>query len=150
MAATGTHRDLMVFRIADNECALDVAQTGEIVNMVAITPVPQSPHWLLGAINLRGNVVPVIDLRERVGTHAQPPTIDTPIIIAEHADTGDQFGLVVDEAIELLTVADAQLSRPSNQHSSPYVAQVARLDDRLVLVLDLAAVTEGAVSFIGA
>ena len=70
--------------------------------MVAIAPVPEAPSWLPGVINLRGKVIPVIDLRVRLGLASKPVGINTPIIVAEHE--GQMVGLIADSVTELLTV----------------------------------------------
>lgn len=130
---------LVVFKIEKSEYALPVGNVGEILRMVAIAPVPESPEWLPGVINLRGRVIPVIDLRTRLALPRREATLNTPIIVAEH--DGQMVGLVADSVTELLTVATDSVEPPDSRvgkHNS--VEAVARAGDRLILIFDLARV----------
>jgi len=77
-------RELVVFRLDAGEYALPVANVGEVLRMVAITPVPEAPEWLPGVINLRGRVIPVIDLRRKLHLPEAKVGVKAPIIVAEH------------------------------------------------------------------
>jgi purine-binding chemotaxis protein CheW len=104
--------------------------------MVAITPMPEAPPWFLGLINLRGRVIPVLDLRARLALPPLAPSLDTPIIVAEHG--GRTLGLVADAALEVLSIpatAIEQADVPGSQ-TRP-ISAIARNDDRLILLLDL-------------
>src|SRR5205809_5151739 len=81
-AGSAAATQLVVFRIEKSEYALPVGNVGEILRMVAIAPVPEAPSWLPGVINLRGKVIPVIDLRVRLGLASKPVGINTPIVVA--------------------------------------------------------------------
>src|SRR5262249_18747318 len=81
--APGTPRPtLVVFALADRDSPLPTEDTAEILQMVLVTPVPEVPHWVAGVINLRGRVIPVIDLRTRLGIEPKAPELNTPILIA--------------------------------------------------------------------
>jgi len=130
---------LVVFKIEKSEYALPVGNVGEILRMVAIAPVPEAPEWLPGVINLRGHVIPVIDLRTRLGLPRQPVNLNTPIIVAEHE--GQMVGLVADSVTELLTVSQDSVEPPDSRvGENNSVEGVARADDRLILIFDLARV----------
>src|SRR4051812_47873803 len=94
---------LLVFRLQAREYALPVASVVEVLRMVAVSPLPGSPAWLSGVINLRGHIIPVMDLRLRMGLAAEPIDLTTPLIIAE--SNGQTLGLVVDSAVEVLSAA---------------------------------------------
>jgi purine-binding chemotaxis protein CheW len=130
---------LVVFKIEKSEYALPVGNVGEILRMVAIAPVPEAPEWLPGVINLRGRVIPVIDLRTRLRLTRQEATLNTPIIVAEH--DGQMVGLVADSVTELLTVATGSVEPPDSRvGENSSVEAVARAGDRLILIFDLARV----------
>jgi purine-binding chemotaxis protein CheW len=128
---------LVVFKIEKSEYALPVANVGEILRMVAIAPVPEAPDWLPGVINLRGRVLPVIDLRTRLALPKLPVGINTPIIVAEHE--GRMIGLVADSVTELLTVTLDSVEPPDPRVGAANTVEgVARAGDRLILIFDLA------------
>jgi purine-binding chemotaxis protein CheW len=129
---------LVVFRVEASEYALPVANVGEVLRMVAIAPVPESPTWVLGVINLRGEVIPVIDLRTRLGVPAQAAGLNTPIIVAEHE--GQSVGLVADSVTELISVPLEAIEQPDAQVVG---VAVARSGARLIPVLDLERVCSG-------
>jgi purine-binding chemotaxis protein CheW len=133
---------LVVFRIDKSEYALPVGNVGEILRMVAIAPVPEAPEWLLGVINLRGKVIPVIDLRTRLGLPRVEVGLNTPIIVAE--TEGQMVGLVADSVTELLTVPLGSVEPPDARvGSANAVAAVARAGERLLLIFDLERVCAG-------
>ena len=128
---------LVVFKIEKSEYALPVGNVAEILRMVAIAPVPESPAWLPGVINLRGRVIPVIDLRTRLALPRREATLNTPIIVAEH--DGQMAGLVADSVTELLTVAADSVEPPDSRvGENNSVHAVARAGDRIILIFDLA------------
>jgi purine-binding chemotaxis protein CheW len=133
---------LVVFRIERSEYALPVGNVGEILRMVAISPVPEAPAWLPGVINLRGKVIPVIDLRIRLGLPRVPVGLNTPIIVAE--TEGQMVGLVADSVSELLSVPLDAIEPPDARvGASNAVESVARAGERLILIFDLERVCSG-------
>jgi purine-binding chemotaxis protein CheW len=143
-AATGSVEvtQLVVFRIAGSEYALPVANVGEILRMVAISPVPEAPEWLPGVINLRGRVIPVVDLRTRLGMPSEGAGLNTPIIVAEVE--GQMVGLVADAVTELLTVPLDAVEPPNERvGEANAVESVARAGDRIILIFDLERVCAG-------
>jgi purine-binding chemotaxis protein CheW len=104
--------------------------------------VPEAPEWLSGVINLRGKVVPVIDLRSRLGLERQPVGLGTPIIVAETG--GQSVGLIADSVSELLTVPGDAIEPPDARVGEGNVVDaVARAGERLILILDLERVCAG-------
>jgi purine-binding chemotaxis protein CheW len=140
---------LVVFKVDKSEYALPVSNVGEILRMVAISPVPEAPAWLPGVINLRGRVIPVIDLRTRLGLPAVPVGINTPILVTEAE--GHTVGLVADGVTELLTVPLDDIAPPDElaAHGNT-VESVARAGDRLILIFDLANICGAAEKLVGA
>jgi purine-binding chemotaxis protein CheW len=131
----GPSTDVLVLRLEAREYALPVHRVIEVVRMVAITPLPEAPPWVDGVVNLRGRVVPVIDLRARLGIPRRVPDLSTPIVMTV-AESG-AFGLVADELVEVLTLSPEGPDAGSEEAaSSTAVTATARHGDRLILMLD--------------
>jgi purine-binding chemotaxis protein CheW len=105
--------------------------------MVAITPVPEAPSWLVGVINLHGRVIPVLDLRRRFGLSPREPHPDDRLLIVRTRER--TMAIIVDEATDVLQVPAQQLESPPDpaSRSWPLAAVIQRNGD-LVLVLDAA------------
>jgi purine-binding chemotaxis protein CheW len=148
-AGSSEATQLVVFKVDKSEYALPVGNVGEILRMVAISPVPEAPAWLPGVINLRGRVIPVIDLRIRLGLPAVPVGVNTPILVTE--SEGHTVGLVADAVTELLTVPHDAIEPPDElaAHGNT-VESVARAGDRLLLIFDLERVCAGSEKLVGA
>ena len=131
-------RQLVVFHLGVELYGVDIACVHEIVRMQTITTVPRAPAFVEGVINLRGKVIPVIDLRHRFHLAAADHTRASRIVVVE---IGDQVvGLVVDSVSEVLRITPALIEPPSPVVAgidSEYLHGIARLPDRLVIVLDL-------------
>lgn len=133
----------LTFRLSSGEYALEVGDVVEVLRMVALARMPEAPPWLAGLLNLRGRVIPVIDLRLRLGLPAQPIGLDTPIIVAQWAER--PVGLIVDEVTEVLTLFSDALSAPDALTGADHpILAVARADGRLILLLDLKRICEPA------
>ena len=137
----GTARHtLVVFELDDREFALPIEDIAEIVPMVLITPVPEVPPWVEGVINLRGRVIPVIDLRTRLGIEPRPHELNTPILIAEQGTK--KLGLIADAVRDVIELDEDAFETPTEAgvdetgHADA-MSSVGRLGDRLIVVLDL-------------
>lgn len=129
---------VVIFRLADEYYALDIQAVQEIVRMQTITSIPGSDFWVEGITNLRGRVVPVIDLRKRCGISASEYTPETRIVVVSSA-TG-MVGLIVDAVSEVMRIPAEQVELPSSIVSVPentYLRGIAKLEDRLVSLVDL-------------
>ena len=100
--AEGRLVQLCTFRIAGEDYAIDIMRVREIIHPLPVTPVPRAPAFVEGVCRLRGEVIPVIDVRKRFGLPAGPPTRKTRFLIVNVA--GRRLGLVVDEVCEVLRV----------------------------------------------
>jgi purine-binding chemotaxis protein CheW len=130
---------LIVFSLGDAEYALPVQQIVEALRMVAITPMPESPESIAGVINLRGRVIPILDLRRRLGLPPCPFELRNPILVA--ADNRRFVGLVVDEVVQMLTLPTNAIDGPEALGKARQsVSSVARTGDRLIMILDLGSV----------
>jgi purine-binding chemotaxis protein CheW len=133
-----TEEHVVIFRLSDEYYALDIQTVQEIVRMQTITSIPGSDFWVEGITNLRGRVVPVIDLRKRCGVDAGEYTAETRIVVVSSA-TG-MVGLIVDAVSEVMRIPGDQVEQPSAIVSVPentYLRGIAKLDDRLVSLMDL-------------
>ena len=96
----------LTFRLADEEYGLQILKVREIIGMMSITPVPRTPRYIRGVLNLRGKVIPVVDLRCKFGMEATEDTEETCIIVAEVVvgDETVQMGILVDTVSEVLDI----------------------------------------------
>jgi purine-binding chemotaxis protein CheW len=138
---------LVVFELAQEHYGVDIAAVEGIIKMQAITAVPRAPVFVEGVTNLRGEVLPVIDLRKRFGLPARQADKDTRIVVVDalaagNADngTGSKVGMVVDAVSEVLRVSSEAvegLSPILTTVDSAFIQGIAKLDERLVILLDL-------------
>jgi len=127
---------LVSFHVGSEEYAIDILGVQEIIRMVELTPVPQAPHFVEGVINLRGKVIPVLDLRVRFGLPSIKPTNDTRIIVIETNHI--LLGFIVDSVSEVLRVPESLIEPPLiSRQGSDFQKGVGRVEGRLLIVLDL-------------
>ena len=140
---------LVVFTLGGGEYAIPTGEVGEVLRMVAVTPLPGAPAWLSGIVNLRGRVVPVIDLRTRLGFPDAPIGLSTPILIVEI--DGIVAGLIADSVQGMASVSADELTWPGESDApTPFVRAIAHVPGRLILVVDVSSVCEGVASFLSA
>lgn len=101
---------LCTFRIGEEDYAVDIMRVREIIQPLPITPVPRAPAFVEGVVRLRGEVIPVVDVRKRFGLPPSPPTRKTKFLVVHVA--GRRLGLVVDEVCEVLRLPRAEI-RPA-------------------------------------
>lgn len=125
------------FEIGPEEYAVDILEVQEIIRMVEITPVPKAPYFVEGVINLRGKVIPIIDLRLRFGLSAAERTKETRIVVVDVSRM--ILGLVVDSVSEVLRVPSDLIESPPNgkQGGAEFHKGVGRIDGRLLIMLNL-------------
>jgi len=139
----------VVFRLHAREYALPVGQVVEVLHMVAMTPLPEAPAWLPGVIDLRGQVIPILDLRTRLGLRPQAPDLDTAIVVVD-AD-GRILGLIADAVVEILTFPPESIAPPGALAGSTHtIAGVACVGGRLIMIFDVHALYPGAESMLPA
>lgn len=129
---------VVIFRLHDEYYALDIQTVQEIVRMQAITSIPGSEFWVEGITNLRGRVVPVIDLRKRCGIQASDYTPETRIVVV--GTVNGMVGLIVDAVSEVLRIPADRVELPSSIVAVPentYLRGIAKLEDRLISLMDL-------------
>jgi len=133
-----TEKQLVVFQLCDEYYGLGIEAVEGIIKMQAITKVPHTPNYIRGVTNLRGTVLPVLDLRIRFGLSKKESGKDTRIIVLK--SQGASVGVIVDAVAEVVRVpAGACQPSPSIAMSvdSSYVEGIARVDDRLIILLEL-------------
>lgn len=140
-AAQATNDSILqfvTFRLDDEIYGINVMQVQEVLRVTEIAPVPGAPHYVLGIINLRGNVVTVIDTRERLGLEAKEVDESTRIVIIE----ADKMvvGILVDAVAEVVDLRTSEIeSAPNvgNDESSKYIQGVVSRDGELLILVDL-------------
>lgn len=140
MAESITEHDqqVVVFDIAGESYGVDIGRVQEIIRPPAITAVPRAPGYVEGVINLRGRVIPVINLRHRFGLPRAERGRSARIVVLEV--DGQTVGAAVDAVSEVLRVPNTAVEPPGATLAGPQTAHlrgIARLDDRLVILLDL-------------
>jgi purine-binding chemotaxis protein CheW len=138
LVGSGDERQLVVFQLGAELYGCEISRVHEIIRLQSVTRVPRAPAFVEGVINLRGKVIPVVDLRRRFGLPTAEHTRASRIVVVE---IGDQVvGIVVDGVSEVLRVNSAIVEPPSPVVAgidSEYLHGIAKLSDRLVILLDL-------------
>ena len=130
---------LVTFRLGKEEFSMDILKVQEIIRHMDLTRVPRTPDFVDGVINLRGRVIPVLDLRKRFGLPEGERTNETRIIVVDVDNR--TVGLKVDAVSEVLWLpADTVEPPPSlvTGMESDYIKGVGKLDGRLIILLDVA------------
>ena len=134
-------QQLVVFELANENYGLDISAVEGIIKMQAITKMPQAPSFVEGVTNLRGTVVPVIDLRKRFGIVSLDHTKDTRIVVVYMEKT--KIGMIVDGVSEVLRIPEEAIEPTppmvSNVNTA-FIRGIAKLENRLVTLLDLSKV----------
>lgn len=131
-------RQLVVFDLADEAYGVNIGTVREIIRMQEITQVPRTPNYVEGVINLRGKVIPVIDMRKRFGFPVSEHTKDTRIVVIDIG--GADIGATVDAVTEVLRLGADSIEPPSaviTTADSDYLLGIAKLETRLIILLDL-------------
>ena len=134
----GAMRELISYRMGDQEFCVDIMAVREIRGWTAATVLPQSPNFVCGVINLRGSVLPIIDLAARLGF---PPTVPTERHVIIVAQIGGQLvGLLVDAVSDILTTTEDQI-QPTPDVSSEmvrlFVGGLLAVDGRMISLISL-------------
>ena len=133
-------RQTVVFVLANEHYGVDVSVVLEIIRMVDVTPMPAAPDFVKGMINLRGRVIPVVDLRERFGFPAGAPDKDSRILVVEVA--GEDIGIIVDAVSEVIRIPADSIEPAAFAAAgdrATFVEGIANTDGKLIILLDLAA-----------
>lgn len=129
---------LIVFNLGDEEYGADINQVREIIRTGTITPIPDSPDFIKGVANVRGEIPVIIDLKERFFLPAKENVGNKHIVMTERDKS--IFGLLVDEVTEVLRIPQSDIKAAPEivtKVDREYVSGVITLDDRLIILLDL-------------
>jgi purine-binding chemotaxis protein CheW len=129
---------LVTFKLGNEEFALDILKVQEINRMVEITKVPKAPDFVEGVINLRGRVIPIVDIRKKFHLNIKEATKETRIIVVNIMNK--TIGLIVDSVSEVLRINSSTIQPPPPLIAgldSDYIKGVGKLDERLIILLDI-------------
>ena len=129
---------LVTFKVGEEEFSVEILKVQEIIRMFEITRVPRASEFVEGVINLRGKVIPVIDLRRRFGLPALERTERTRIIVVN--SSGKVVGLIVDSVSEVLRLDNSTIEPPPDvvgNVEAEYIDGVGKLENRLIVLLNL-------------
>jgi len=131
---------LVIFKIGNEEFGVNIHQVKEIVRLIPITPIPRAPEFIEGVVNLRGQVLAVMDLAKRLELPSHPHSEKTRIIVVEVED--NTVGMIVDEVTEVLRLPLEKIEKTPQLVESDieqkYIKGVGKLNDRLLILIDLA------------
>ncbi len=129
---------VIAFALGNEEYGVEVQEVQEIIKLKDITRVPRAPDYIRGVINLRGNVVPIMDLRIRFGVGESEIHDDARIVIMQYEEI--RFGIIVDAVSEVIHLKKSQIEPPpplATQIGSEYIKGVGKVGGRLIILVDL-------------
>ncbi len=129
---------LVTFQLEQEEFALNIHQVHEVLKMVPVTPLPQAAHFIEGVINLRGEVIPVVDLRKRFEVSLKERNGQTRIIIVEIEE--NKVGLIVDFVTEVLRLPSTAIHPPPRRMAgaqNDLIRGIGKAGERLLIILNL-------------
>ncbi len=132
----------LTFDLADEEYGLEILRVREIIGMMDITPVPRTPDFVLGVINLRGKVIPVADLRLKFGLPYKEPDDRTCVIVVEikNQDETVQMGIVVDRVNEVVDVKASDVEPTPSfgvTLDTSFILGMAKVGEKVKILLDI-------------
>ncbi|UCD84439.1 MAG: chemotaxis protein CheW [Deltaproteobacteria bacterium] len=130
--------EILCFMLANEEYAVDIMEIKEVIKVPEITEVPRVPEFVLGIISLRGTIIPVFDLRKRLGLKTKEMSRATKIIIA--SDNGKNLGMVVDKVTQVARISGKKLEPPPpviGGVEAEYIQGLGRFRERLLILLNL-------------
>ncbi len=135
--------DLMGFRLGNEEYAVDIMRIREITPVLEMTPIPRAPGYISGVVSLRGNITPIFDPKRKIGLPQTERTDRSRIIVLNRDE--EQVGILVDAITGAASVALGGMEPPPaviRGRQADYISAVAREDDRMLIVMDIDAVTQ--------
>ena len=138
---TGDLKQFISFSIGEEEYGLELLRVKEVIRIREITWLPKAPSFVKGIINLRGDVIPIIDLRDKFGLEAKESTAMTRVIVVEVE--GRMIGMVVDAASQVVRIPADQIDPPPPMlggFSQEFITGVGKLEDKLIILLNTDAI----------
>lgn len=129
---------VVVFGLADEYYGMDIAKVEGIIKMQTITSVAKAPDYVEGVVTLRGEVLPVIDLRELFAVDAAEETLETRIIVVDMG--AKKVGLIVDSVTEVMHISEEAIEPPSPIVASAetaFIKGIAKIEDKLIILVNL-------------
>ena len=133
-----SEKQLVVFDLSSEAYGIDIGTVREIIRLQDITRVPKTPEFVEGVINLRGKVIPVLDLRKRFDLEVADQSEENRIVVVDIR--GQDIGMVVDAVTEVLRIPANSVEPPSSvivTADSDYLVGIAKLEQRMIILLDL-------------
>ena len=138
-AMTDEDVQVVAFKLRNEEYGFSILNVQEIKGLTDITRVPFAPDFIKGVINLRGSVLPVIDLKKRLGLEDTPYTANTRIVIVRHDEIS--VGMLVDAVTEVRTINGSDIDKTraiaGNDASSKFISGIGKVDGRLIIQLNI-------------
>ena len=131
-------KQIVVFKLLDQEYSIDIMRVLEIVNYEPARKVPEVPTYIEGIINLRGTIYPIVNLRERLHMPQPEATSDIKIILMHLEET--KVGFMVDSVCEILTVDEEEIEKAPHmleKYESKYIEGIIKKEDRIIVILDV-------------
>ena len=132
----------LTFKLEDEVFALDIAKVREVLDFTTVTKVPRTPEFMRGVINLRGNVVPVVDMRLKFGMNMTEKTVNTCIIIVEVSVEGEStvLGALADSVQEVIDLEPEQIEpapKIGTRLRTEFIKGMGKRDDHFIIILDI-------------
>lgn len=141
-SVTNTTTQYLTFRLDEEVFALDISQVREVLDFTTVTKVPRTPDFMRGVINLRGSVVPVVDMRLKFGMTGTEKTVNTCIIIVEINVEGDKLvlGALADSVQEVIELEAGQIEPPpriGTRLKTEFIHGMGKREDHFIIILDI-------------
>ncbi len=132
----------LTFRLAVEEYGLEILKVQEIIGIMKVTSVPKMPEYIRGVINLRGKVIPVVELRLKFGMESREDTEKTCIIVVQIAGSSQKvtMGIIVDEVSEVMDINLAQIDAAPSfgaSVSTDFILGMGKIEEKVVIMLDI-------------
>ncbi len=149
MSVSSQASQFLTYKLGDEMFAVGVAQVREVLELAPITKVPTAPDYMRGVVNVRGNAIPVVDLRLKFGLPRAPDTLHTRIIVLELKLDGEAcvIGGIADSVHEVIELDPAQTTPPPTiamRWRSEFIRGMGRRGDQFIIILDIDAVFSAA------
>lgn len=141
-AIAGESMQYLTFKLEDEVFALDISQVREVLDFTTVTKVPRTPEFMRGVINLRGSVVPVVDMRLKFGMSRTEQTVNTCIIIVEISLDNERLilGALADSVQEVIELEPGQIEpapRIGTRLNTEFIKGMGKRDDQFIIILDI-------------
>lgn len=138
----------LTFSLIGEEYGLEILKVQEIIGIMAITPVPRTPEFVKGVINLRGKIIPITDLRQKFQMNLPEQTSETCVIVVQIAQNGNKLtmGIVVDKVSEVLDIATEQVETPPSfgvNVDISFILGMGKVGNKVIIILDVDKVLSG-------